>query len=81
MKLCEEVSSKNFKKSLDYRCIYFAKNDRKYNTPSRWEKEIDMRKKQLSEELNKPIQEDIEDRESLTRHRQEYVNTFDHITN
>ena len=40
-----------------------------------------MRKKQLSDELKKPTQEDIEDRESLTRHREEYVNTFDHITN
>lgn len=41
-----------------------------------------MRKKQLLAEMRTPTtQEDIEDRESLTRHRQEYVNTFDHITN
>ena len=40
VKVCEEVASKNFKKSLDYRCIYFAKNDKKYNTPLRWDREI-----------------------------------------
>ena len=65
VKVCEEVSAKNFKKSLDYRCIYFAKNDRKYNTPARWEREIEMRKKQLvceSQVLKGEEHVDIEDR-------------------
>jgi len=39
-KTCEEVAAKNFYKSLDYRCFYFCKNDKKFNCPARWEKEI-----------------------------------------
>ena len=35
-KVCEEISSKNFYKSLDYRGIYFLKNDKKFNCPARW---------------------------------------------
>lgn len=36
IKICEEVASKNFYKSLDYRCFYFAKNDKKFNCQARW---------------------------------------------
>jgi len=39
-KTCEEIASKNFYKSLDYRCFYFCKNDKKFNCVARWEKEI-----------------------------------------
>ena len=38
IKICEDVASKNFYKSLDYRCFYFAKNDKKFNCQARWEK-------------------------------------------
>jgi histone deacetylase complex regulatory component SIN3 len=48
-KVCEEVASKNFYKSLDYRCFYFCKNDKKFNCIARWEKEIELRKKEVIE--------------------------------
>lgn len=37
-KTCEDVSNKNYTKSLDYRCFYFRKNDKKFNSIQRWEK-------------------------------------------
>lgn len=38
VKVCEDIAAKNFYKSLDYRCFYFGKNDKRFNCPSRWEK-------------------------------------------
>lgn len=61
IKVCEEVSAKNFYKSLDYRCIYFAKNDKKFNCTQRWEKEVDMRKKQIVDKIDN-VEEGIGDR-------------------
>lgn len=80
-RVCEEVAGKNFYKSLDYRCFYFCKNDKKFNCPVRWEKEIELRKREVEQELmaqNSPLQ--IEDRESLQHSRYYVLNSFDNIT-
>jgi histone deacetylase complex regulatory component SIN3 len=80
IKTCEEVAAKNFYKSLDYRCFYFAKNDKKFNCALRWEKEIEMRREQILQNKDIVAEEQIEDRESLQRGRYFYVNSFDNIT-
>ena len=53
VKTCEDIANKNFYISLDYRGFYFAKNDKKFNSAQRWEKEIDMRKKQILDGVEK----------------------------
>ena len=62
IKVCEDVAVKNFYKSLDYRCYYFAKNDKKFNCPARWEKEIEMRRTQILENKDFVEEDLIEDR-------------------
>ena len=81
-KFCEEVAAKNFYKSLDYRCFYFCKNDKKFNCPQRWEKEIELRKKEVAlEQATHASGLLIEDRESLQHSRNYALNSFDNITN
>jgi hypothetical protein len=76
------VAGKNFYKSLDYRCFYFCKNDKKFNCPQRWEKEIELRKKEVAlEQATHASGLLIEDRESLQHSRHYALNSFDNITN
>lgn len=39
----EDISVKNFHKSLDHRSFYFRKNEKKYNCTGRWDKELEFR--------------------------------------
>lgn len=80
VKICGQIASKNFFKSLDYRCFYFAKNDKDFNCPLRWQKQIQMRRIQILENKNNIDESEIENRESLQRGRYFYVNSFDNIT-
>lgn len=76
------MATKNFYKSLDYRCFYFCKNDKKFNCPQRWEKEIELRKKEvILEQATHSSGLQIEDRDSLQHSRNYALNSFDNITN
>ena len=79
---CEEIAAKNFYKSLDYRCFYFCKNDKKFNSVGRWEREIELRREEVRGEgaEGRAALKTIEDRESMQHNRLHPLNSFDNIT-